>query len=227
MGGQACVFYGAAEFSRDLDILILADPANLERLKQALQELAAVSIAVPQLEEAYLSRGHAAHFRCQREDVPGLRIDIMSRYRGGPDFKDLWMRRTIIEVDNEPIDLLSLPDLMKAKKTQRDKDWPMITRLIERSYFEFKESPSDEQVNLWLRELRTPELLLDVVAAYPGRAAQLAPTRSAIAAALTGVVDQVSLALDDEEREQRRLDREYWAPLKQELEQLRHKLRPA
>ena len=137
------------------------------------------------------------------------------------------MRRTIIEVDNEPIDLLSLPDLMKAKKTQRDKDWPMITRLIERSYFEFKESPSDEQVNLWLRELRTPELLLDVVAAYPGRAAQLAPTRSAIAAALTGVVDQVSLALDDEEREQRRLDREYWAPLKQELEQLRHKLRPA
>ena len=29
MGGQACVFYGAAEFSRDTDLLILADPANL------------------------------------------------------------------------------------------------------------------------------------------------------------------------------------------------------
>ena len=25
MGGQACVFYGAAEFSRDTDIVILAD----------------------------------------------------------------------------------------------------------------------------------------------------------------------------------------------------------
>ena len=25
MGGQACVFYGAAEFSRDTDLLILAD----------------------------------------------------------------------------------------------------------------------------------------------------------------------------------------------------------
>ena len=25
MGGQACILYGAAEFSRDLDLLILAD----------------------------------------------------------------------------------------------------------------------------------------------------------------------------------------------------------
>jgi hypothetical protein len=29
MGGQACVFYGAAEFSRDTDLAILADTANL------------------------------------------------------------------------------------------------------------------------------------------------------------------------------------------------------
>jgi hypothetical protein len=31
MGGQACVFYGAAEFSRDTDLAILADAANLVR----------------------------------------------------------------------------------------------------------------------------------------------------------------------------------------------------
>jgi hypothetical protein len=35
MGGQACVFYGAAEFSRDTDFAILADPANLARLEKA------------------------------------------------------------------------------------------------------------------------------------------------------------------------------------------------
>lgn len=28
MGGQACVFYGAAEFSRDLDLVIRLDEAN-------------------------------------------------------------------------------------------------------------------------------------------------------------------------------------------------------
>jgi hypothetical protein len=30
-GGQACVFYGAAEFSRDTDFAILADRTNLNR----------------------------------------------------------------------------------------------------------------------------------------------------------------------------------------------------
>jgi hypothetical protein len=32
MGGQACVLYGAAEFSRDIDLAILTDPDNLARL---------------------------------------------------------------------------------------------------------------------------------------------------------------------------------------------------
>ena len=36
MGGQACVLYGAAEFSRDTDLAILASPANLTRLDKAL-----------------------------------------------------------------------------------------------------------------------------------------------------------------------------------------------
>jgi len=31
MGGQACVFYGAAEFSRTADFAILVEPANLVR----------------------------------------------------------------------------------------------------------------------------------------------------------------------------------------------------
>ena len=32
MGGQACVLYGAAEFSRDTDIAVLADAGNLRQL---------------------------------------------------------------------------------------------------------------------------------------------------------------------------------------------------
>jgi len=41
MGEQACVFYGAAEFSRDTDFAILANSANLARLRNALAELQA------------------------------------------------------------------------------------------------------------------------------------------------------------------------------------------
>lgn len=64
MGGQACVFYGAAEFSRDTDLAILASSENLGRLKQVLKDLQAEVIAVPPFEAKYLRKGHAIHFRC-------------------------------------------------------------------------------------------------------------------------------------------------------------------
>jgi hypothetical protein len=37
MGGQACVLYGAAEFSRDLDLVIQVDENNLLNLERALK----------------------------------------------------------------------------------------------------------------------------------------------------------------------------------------------
>jgi len=33
MGGQACVLYGAAEFSRDTDLVILTEPENLAQIQ--------------------------------------------------------------------------------------------------------------------------------------------------------------------------------------------------
>ena len=51
--------------------------------------------------------------------------------RGVDSFSKLWKRTTITFPDGMKCDLLSLPDLVQAKKTQRDKDWPMIRRLVE------------------------------------------------------------------------------------------------
>ena len=59
MGGQACVLYGAAEFSRDLDLALLPDPANLARLESALEDLEAETIAVPPFEWEHLEAGLA------------------------------------------------------------------------------------------------------------------------------------------------------------------------
>jgi hypothetical protein len=36
MGGQACVFYGAAQFSKDVDFLILAKEENFKDLHATL-----------------------------------------------------------------------------------------------------------------------------------------------------------------------------------------------
>jgi hypothetical protein len=52
-------------------------------------------------------------------------------------------------------------DLVRAKKTQSDKDWPMIRRLLEQSYFEHSLTATEELVRFWLRELRTPELVVE------------------------------------------------------------------
>jgi hypothetical protein len=97
MGGQACVLYGGAEFSRDTDVVLLAEPENLGRLRHALEELQAECIAVPPFEADYLQRGHAVHFRCRQPDAAGMRLDVMAVMRGVAPFDELWQRRTTLE----------------------------------------------------------------------------------------------------------------------------------
>ena len=75
MGGQACVFSGAAEFSRDTDLLILLEPANLERFSAALNDLQAEPIAVPPFQPEFLARGHAIHFPHRQYWLP-LRAEL-------------------------------------------------------------------------------------------------------------------------------------------------------
>ncbi|MCU0783779.1 MAG: hypothetical protein MUF81_06970 [Verrucomicrobia bacterium] len=223
MGGQACVFYGAAEFSRDTDFAILADAANLARLRKALADLRAEPIAVPPFELKYLRRGHAIHFRCQHPEALRMRVDVMSKMRGVDAFAKLWRRRTIIELpDGTKCDLLSLPDLVQAKKTQRDKDWPMVRRLMEAHYFLHHAKPRTAQIKFWLLELRTPQLLLAVAQAHANLARRLAAKRFLLRHAASGKLAKLERALADEEARLRAEDKAYWRPLLKELERLRH-----
>ncbi len=219
MGGQACILYGAAEFSRDIDIAVLAEPDNLVRLQSALDELAAELVAVPPFAVDYLRRGHAVHFRCRASGLEGLRIDVMATMPGVDPFPALWERRTTVTAGDDVLEVMALPDLVKAKKTQRDKDWPMIRRLVEANYFAHREAPTPEQVEFWLAELRSPALLLEVVAAHPEEARR-AP-RPAVRAALAGDVEAIERHLADEQAAAMARDRQYWLPLRRELEELR------
>ena len=222
MGGQACVFYGAAEFSRDTDLAILADAANLRRLKKALTELQAEAIAVPPFEIKYLRKGHAIHFRCQHPQALRMRVDVMSKMREVDSFAKLWRRRTTIQLpDGSKCDLLSLPDLVQAKKTQRDKDWPMIRRLVEAHYFEHQKRPDKAQIQFWLLELRTPELLTEVAQGNLMVCRRMAMKRPLLASAALGETAKLEQMLLEEESAERKRDRLYWLPLKKELEELR------
>ena len=222
MGGQACVLYGAAEFSRDTDFAILASAANLSRLRAALAELQAEVIAVPPFDLKYLRKGHAIHFRCQASEAAGMRVDVMTKMRGVESFSKLWSRRTTLAADDgTSYQLMSLPDLVKAKKTQRDKDWPMIRRLAESDYFKHREKPQSKQLRFWFLELRTSELLIELAAAHRDLCRKVTSQRSLLKLASSGKQDELTEALLKEEALERAADREYWAPLKAELEQLR------
>jgi hypothetical protein len=223
MGGQACVLYGAAEFSRDIDFAILADSRNLSQLQNALSELKAEPIAVPPMEVAFLRRGHAVHFRCMDPEVERLRIDVMSRMRGLDAFSKLWDRRmTLILPGDLTCNLMSLPDLVKAKKTQRDRDWPMIRRLMEANYFQHQMHPTWAQISFWIRELRTPELLIEIARRYPRACSRFSASRPLIEFALSGDQKRIAKSLVAEEAYERKKDYLYWLPLRKELENLRH-----
>jgi hypothetical protein len=222
MGGQACVFYGAAEFSRDCDIAILCEPTNLSRLESALDELQAESIAVPPFEVDYLMRGHAVHFRCHAAGAENIRVDVMATMRGVDSFDLMWSRRTsLLDESGFTVELMSLPDLVAAKKTQRDKDWPMIRRLVEANYALHRDAPSAEQVQFWLMEARTPEILMELAKRLPSNAAEAAHRRPLVAQAIAENTEELRQLLADEQETERAADRAYWEPLKRELEQLR------
>jgi hypothetical protein len=221
MGGQACVFYGAAEFSRDVDLAVLCNAENLEAFRRALTELEAERIAVPPFEKQYLDQGHAVHFRCQAAGVERLRIDILAKLRGVAEFAELWDRRMVIQIDDLKIDLMSLPDLVRAKRTQRDKDWPMTSRLITAHYFQHKKNASSGMIQFWLREMHDADLLQEVVSAFPQDAEDLANERPALRHLIDGRRQEASDALRREIESEKAADRDYWAPLKAELNELR------
>jgi hypothetical protein len=124
--------------------------------------------------------------------------------------------------DGTKCDLLSLPDLVRAKQTQRDEDWPMIRRLVEAHYFLHQTKPRAAQIKFWLAELRTPQLLLELARAHGRAARQFAVKRPLLKHAISARLAQLEQELLAEETGIRIEDKAYWLPLREELEKLRH-----
>ena len=223
MGGPTCVFYGAAEFSRDTDLAVLADPENRDRLRGALRELQADCIAVPPFEPDYLHWGHAIDFRCRHPETAGRRVDVMAVMRGVAEFPRLWQRRVVLaDAEGTTYELLALPDLARAKKNQRGKDWPMLKRLVDADYLTNHSSAVPEQTCFWLQELRTTELLVALASREPEIANHCRNARPLLSFALKGDALGLTGVLDAEEKLERERARIYWMPRRAELERLRH-----
>ncbi len=138
----------------------------------------------------------------------------------------LWQRRTTLEdADGFVYELLGIEDLVKAKKTQRDKDWPMIRRLVDAHYDEFGQESHEGRVRFWLRESRTPEVLIAVAAEHPEILRELLPQRPLLGETLGASRTALQQELEKERTAEQEADKAYWDPLKRELESLRQNRR--
>ena len=225
IGGQACIVYGAAEFSRDSDFIIFCDSENIAKLKKALSELKARNIYVPPLKKEFLDKGHACHFRCYAEDIKNLRIDILARLRGCDNFEELWKRRYTVNLPhNKIIEVIGIEDLVQSKKTQRDKDWLMLKRLVENDMI-LTHKPTIEKIKWWLYECRDSNKLIELANKNKDLVRECAKKRPLLAVALKKDIKKLEKLLHKEELMEREKDKKYWQPLIKELETLRHKLK--
>lgn len=225
IGGQACILYGGAEFSRDLDLMIAATPTDLGRVPHALDLLEAHPIAVPPFDAELLDRGHAVHFRCARADLGGLRLDVMTHPPRLGDITAVWERHVVFDLDFGPVPVVALEDLVLTKKTQRDKDWATIGELVEADMVAHRMQVDERRVNFWLCEARNADTLIELAAVYPEAASAAAARRALLGAALEGDAAALDLQLAQEQIVGKAADRQYWAPIRQELESMRQELR--
>ncbi|MBI2951438.1 hypothetical protein HYY27_05050, partial [bacterium] len=169
----------------------------------------------------------ACHFRCNARGVKGLRIDVMGRMRGMEDFPALWERRTEVDLPGVGrVWVMALEDLVRAKKTQRDKDWPMIRRLVEADFHrQGLQAPAD-RIRFYLSECRTPEILQSLSENYPELTGEMAKRRPLLKVVLGRDLTEVARLLRAEEDREKEQDRQYWTPLKAELERWRRRRKP-
>ena len=101
----------------------------------------------------------------------------------------------------------------------------MIRRLIEADILQSRDNPTDEQVIFWLKECRTPELLIELVHEYPDLSKTVLEQRPLLIHALQENISMLETSLIEEMSIEIQKDRKYWAPPKKELEQWRRDLR--
>jgi hypothetical protein len=96
-------------------------------------------------------------------------------------------------------------------------------RLLEAHYYQNKNRATPKIARFWLDEIHDRELLQQITDAFPQEAQDASSRRIAIGYLLGGNQQQAERLLREEIEQEKRADREYWAPLRQELNQLRRR----
>ena len=107
VGGYAVAYYGYVRFTADIDFFIAANPENADRMVDALRKFG-FPAGVPQ-------STFTEPKKVIRMGVSPVRIEILTTI-SGIDFIDAYKRRTVVEMDGLPVNLISLQDLKANKR---------------------------------------------------------------------------------------------------------------
>jgi len=221
IAGRACIFYGATEFTRDLDIWVEPETENLAQIRQAMKQLGAKQRFLPPLERKYLLKGHASHYM-----VGDFRIDILGRPPRVGSFLKAQSSAELTAIGGVSCRIVDLANLVKMKKTQRARDYEVIQRLVD-AVFEYADTHPDEQNTLgpWLaRELRTIDNLHRMAKKWKNGKNYLRQCERPICKAVLNMEhfneknrEYLLSILEKETRELQFRDREYWRQKMREI----------
>ena len=114
VGGYAVNVHGYSRATGDIDVWIATDLANLEAVCRALARFGFGGGVRPEM-----FQGESWVFQI---GVEPLRIDLLTKVTG-LDFPDAFSRKTVVSLDGQQINFLSLDDLRINKRaTGRNKD---------------------------------------------------------------------------------------------------------
>ena len=117
VGGWAVGVHAEPRYTKDLDLLIGASPANLARVVSALERYGAPAALVDQVRT--MTADEFVFF-----GVPPARVDLL-RSIPGIDFDDAWKRRKDVRWSDVDVHVIGFDDLCAAKRAagrRRDLD---------------------------------------------------------------------------------------------------------
>src|SRR4030042_1783904 len=108
VGGYAVGYHGYPRATGDMDIWIAVSEANAERTARALR-----AFGMPEL--GTTKRLFTEKDKVVRMGVPPVRIEVITG-ASGVEFNECYSRREIVEIDDIPVNFISLDDLKSKKR---------------------------------------------------------------------------------------------------------------
>ena len=114
IGGYAVAYYGFVRATGDLDVFVECSEENAEKLKSACSQF---GLGDSVTKETFLEPGRILRF-----GVPPMRLEILNEI-SGVTFEECWETKESIDIDDCSVHAISLPCLLKNKKSSgRTKD---------------------------------------------------------------------------------------------------------